>query len=204
VVLFTDLVGSTELRGRLGEEAADDLRRKHDQLLTQAVEANNGRVVKGLGDGIMATFTGASNAVAAAVAIQRALGNRDWPDDLEVRVRIGIHSGHPTLTDVGYIGLAVHTTARVCAAAHGGQIVVSANARAAVRTSLPAGIRFRGLGRHRLPGLPEIETLYQVRAKGLRATFPKPRIGKTARPPGAPGRPSKASKRARRPARRAR
>jgi hypothetical protein len=60
-VLFTDLVGSTELRGRLGEEAADELRRRHDHLLGLAVEANNGRVVKGLGDGIMATFTGASS-----------------------------------------------------------------------------------------------------------------------------------------------
>ncbi|HEV8623391.1 MAG TPA: adenylate/guanylate cyclase domain-containing protein, partial [Acidimicrobiia bacterium] len=59
VVLFTDLVGSTELLGRLGEEGAEDLRRRHDQLLTQAVEAKNGRVVKGLGDGIMATFAGA-------------------------------------------------------------------------------------------------------------------------------------------------
>jgi class 3 adenylate cyclase len=74
VVLFTDLVGSTELRGRVGEEAADELRRKHDHLLGQAVEANHGRVAKDLGDGIMATFAGASDAVAAAVAIQQSVG----------------------------------------------------------------------------------------------------------------------------------
>jgi class 3 adenylate cyclase len=72
-VLFTDLVGSTELRGRLGEELADELRRKHDQLLAQAVETNGGRVVKGLGEGIMSTFARAADAVAAAVAIQQAV-----------------------------------------------------------------------------------------------------------------------------------
>ena len=71
VALFTDLVGSTGLRGRLGEQAVDELRRKHDRLLVRAVEANNGSVVKGLGDGMMATFAGASDAVAAAVAIKR-------------------------------------------------------------------------------------------------------------------------------------
>src|SRR6266850_2078265 len=101
-------------------------------------------------------------AIEAAVAIQRALGKRAWPDDLDVRVRVGIHSGRPTLTDVGYIGLAVHTTARVCSAAHGGQIVVSTNTRAAIRPSAPAGVRFRNLGRHCLPGLAEVDTLFQV------------------------------------------
>lgn len=72
-MLFTDIVGSTELRARVGEETAEELRRTHDRLLTQAVGANAGRVVKGLGDGIMATFSGASDAVAAAVAIQQAV-----------------------------------------------------------------------------------------------------------------------------------
>src|SRR5438874_10364461 len=91
-VLFTDLVGSTELRGRLGEEAADELRRKHDQLLAQAVEANNGRVVKGLGDGIMATFAGAADAVAAAVAIQQGIDrlNRTGGVPAPVAVRVGL------------------------------------------------------------------------------------------------------------------
>lgn len=79
VVLFTDLVGSTELRDRLGEEGADELRRKHDQLLAGAVEANNGRVVRGVGDGIMATFAGAADAVAAE-AIQQAVDRLNRSD----------------------------------------------------------------------------------------------------------------------------
>jgi class 3 adenylate cyclase len=102
-------------------------------------------------------------------------------DGLEVRVRVGIHSGRPTLTDLGYIGLAVHTTARVCSAAHGGQIVVSAATRVAIGAAAPTGIRFRSLGRHRLPGLPDAERLFQVQAQGLRLKFPRPRTGR--RPP---------------------
>src|ERR1043165_9043289 len=100
-VLFTDLVGSTELRGRLGEETADDLRRKHDRLLTQAVEANNGRVVKGLGDGIMATFAGAADAVAAAVAIQQGTErlNRSGKAAGPLDLRVGLAAGGVAFAD---------------------------------------------------------------------------------------------------------
>src|SRR5919106_3124288 len=101
VVLFTDLVGSTELRGQVGEEATDELRRRHDRLLAQAVEVNNGRVVKGLGDGIMATFTGASDAVAAAVAIQQAIDrlNRSGKVAVPLAVRVGLSSGDVSVED---------------------------------------------------------------------------------------------------------
>src|SRR5438093_7968814 len=100
-VLFTDLVASTELRGRLGEEAADSLRRTHDRLLTQAVEAHAGRVVKGLGDGIMATFPGAADAVAAAVAIQQAVDrqNRAGKSPLPLSVRVGLSAGDVSFED---------------------------------------------------------------------------------------------------------
>jgi class 3 adenylate cyclase len=116
------------------------------------------------------------------VAAQRELGRRAGGKDLEVRVRMGIHSGRPTLTDVGYIGLAVHAAARVCSAAHGGQIVVSAATRVALGASAPPGIRFGSLGRYRLAGLPDAETLFQVQARGLRADFPRPRIARRAAP----------------------
>ena len=101
----------------------------------------------------------------AAVGIQRAR-QADMARRFPVTVRVGIHSGRQTLTDVGHIGLAVHTTARVCSAAQGGQIVVSRESRAAVGRSAPEGIRFRSLGRHRLPGLPDAVALFQVQAKG--------------------------------------
>jgi class 3 adenylate cyclase len=176
-LLMTDIEASTALLGRLGDRYScllNDVR----GILRTAVSRASGREIDARADEFFAVFGRARAAIEAAVAIEHALGNRTWPDDLDVRVRVGIHSGRPTLTDVGYIGLAVHTTARVCSAAHGGQIVVSGETRAAVAQSLPPGVRFRSLGRHRLPGLPDVETLFQVQAKGLRAKFPKPRIAR--------------------------
>jgi len=173
-LLMSDIEASTVLLRKLGDRYGallNDVR----ELLRTAVSRASGREIDARADEFFAVFERPGAAVETAVAVQRELSTRTWPDGLEVRVRLGIHSGRPTLTDVGYIGLAVHTTARVCAAAHGGQIVASAATRAAIGTSPPSGIRFRSLGRHRLPGLAEPEMLLQVQAPGLRATFPPPR-----------------------------
>ena len=126
-VLFTDLVRSTELRGRLGEEAADEVRRKHDQLLSEAVTANSGSVVKGLGDGVMATFAGASDAVVAAVAIQQAVDrlNRSGKTSLPVAVRVGLSAGDVAFEDEDVHGTPVIEASRLCAAAGGGEILVA-------------------------------------------------------------------------------
>ena len=99
--------------------------------------------------------------------MQRTLREQRWIDDVEVRVRVGIHSGYPKRAAPNYIGMAVHTASRVCGAAHGGQIVVSGDTKTAVRGSVPAGMRFRSLGQFRLRGLPEEVALYQLAAKGL-------------------------------------
>jgi len=141
-----------------------------------------GREIDARADEFFAVFERTGAAIEAAVAIQRELAERTWVDGVDVRVRIGIHSGRPTLTDAGYIGLAVHTTARVCGAAHGGQIVVSAATRAAIGASATRGIRFRSLGRARLSGLPDPEMLFQVQAAGLRASFPALRTGRRSAP----------------------
>jgi class 3 adenylate cyclase len=109
--------------------------------------------------------------------IQRTLATRTWGDGQICRVRIGLHSGRPTLTDTGYIGLSVHAAARVCQAGHGGQILVSTRTRRALREVMPANVLLRSLGRHELPGLTKPETLYQVEAEGLVAEFPAPRTG---------------------------
>ncbi len=178
-LLMTDIEASTALLGRLGDGYGDLLNDVRG-ILRAAVSRASGREIDARADEFFAVFERPAGAIAAAAAIQRALGKRTWPDDLEVRVRVGIHSGRPTLTDVGYIGLAVHTTARVCSAAHGGQIVVSGETRAAVGESAPPGVRFRSLGRHRLPGLPVAEALFQVQAKGLRGSFPRPRASRGA------------------------
>ena len=184
-LLMSDIEGSTVLLRKLGDGYGMLLNGVRD-ILRAAIRRAGGSEIDARADEFFAVFERAGAAVETAVAVQREIGGRAWPDGLEVRVRLGVHSGEPTLTDVGYIGLAVHTTARVCAAAHGGQIVVSAATRAAIGTSPPPSIRFRSLGRHRLPGLAEPEMLFQVQAQGLRAGFPPPRAERrrsSGRPP---------------------
>jgi len=121
-------------------------------------------------------FDRAPKALEAALSIQRAAGGRAWPDGVEVKIRIGIHGGRPALTDTGYVGLAVHTVARICSVGHGGQILLSAATRDAVGRSRPAGIRFRSLGSHRLRGLRETQALFQVEAPDLPSRFPPLRV----------------------------
>ena len=127
IVLFTDIVGSTELRGRLGEEAAEELRRAHDRLLAEAVESNDGRIVKGLGDGIMATFAGASDAVAAAVAIQQAIDRlvRSGKAAVPLAVRVGVSAGDVAFDEGDVHGTPVIEASRRCAGANGGEILVA-------------------------------------------------------------------------------
>jgi class 3 adenylate cyclase len=134
------------------------------RLIRTAVLRAGGREIDARADESFSVFARAPGAIEAATAIRRALGEYRWPGGIAVGVRIGIHSGRPTLTDAGYVGLAVHTTARVCAAARGGQIVISGETRGAVGTAVPAGVRVRGLGRRRLRGLPHAETLFCVEA----------------------------------------
>lgn len=182
-LLMTDIEASTALLQRLEDRYRDLLKDVRD-ILRGSVARAGGYPIDARADEFFAIFEDAASGVGAATAIQRALGDRSWPDDLEVRIRIGLHGGRPKLTEVGYIGVAVHTAARICAAAHGGQIVVSDRTREAARTSLPAGIRLRSLGRHRLRGLERAHTLYQVQADGLRGRFPPPRVSAPFEEPG--------------------
>ena len=177
--LMTDIEGSTVLLRQLGNRYGAVLKGVR-AVLRRATKRARGREIDARADEFFAVFAQPASALEAAVAIQRELGRRAWGDGVELRVRVGIHSGRPKLTDSGYIGLTVHTTARVCSTGHGGQIVVSAATRAAVASSLPGGIRFRSLGRHRLAGLPEAEALFQLQAEGLRASFPRLRIARRA------------------------
>jgi class 3 adenylate cyclase len=136
------------------------------------VRQAGGREVDARADELFAVFEQAPAALAAALAIQRAMRASAWPDGLDVRARMGVHRGRPTLTDTGYVGLSVHTAARICSAAHGGQIVVSSAVRSAVLTSLADGVSLRSLGAWRLQGLRQPEDLYQVQAADLLADFP--------------------------------
>src|SRR5437763_13945200 len=154
IVAFTDLVGSTELRSRLGEDAAEELRRNHDRLIAGAVEGNRGRLVKNLGDGVMATFTGASDALGAAVAIQQALDrhNRSGSSNVPLEVRIGVSAGDVAFEETDCFGTPVIEAARLCAAAGGGQILVTDVVRLLAGTG--GGPQLAPVGALDLKGLP--------------------------------------------------
>jgi class 3 adenylate cyclase len=169
--LLTDIEGSTALLSRLGDRYAGVLKDVR-AMVRSAVRRAGGHEVDARADEYFAAFKQAAPAIGAAVEIQRAMGERVWPDQLDCRLRAGIHSGRPTLTDSGYIGLSVHTAARVCSVANGGQIIVTGETKAAFEGSLPGGVRLRSKGRHRLPGLNRAHSLYQVEAEGLLTNFP--------------------------------
>jgi class 3 adenylate cyclase len=174
-MFLTDIESSTALVQNLGERYRT-LIEDVWSILRRAVTTAGGHEVEARADEFFAVFEAPRSAVDAAVAVQRELVGHSWatelPDNLDVRVRIGIHSGYPTSTPSNYIGMDVHTAARICSVGHGGQVVVSANTREAVKASAPDGVRFTALGSHRLRGLPEAVPLYQVGAKGLRNRFP--------------------------------
>jgi class 3 adenylate cyclase len=169
--LLTDIEGSTELLARLGDQYAHMLRDMR-RLVRAAVQGVGGREVSARGDDVFAAFERAPAAVEAALAIQRGMRDGAWPGDSDVRLRIGLHRGRPELTDTGYVGLSVHAAARICFAAHGGQIVLSSAVRSAVRGSLGDGIALQGLGAWRFRGLPEPIDMFQVEAPDLESDFP--------------------------------
>ncbi len=169
--LLTDIEGSTELLSRLTDRYAPvlaDVRRR----VRAAVRGAGGHEVDVRGDDHFAVFERAPGALEAALAIQRAMRDRARSDGVEVRLRIGLHRGRPALTDTGYVGLSVHAAARICFAAHGGQILASSAVRRAVNSSLPDTVSLRSLGAWRFRGLPEPVTLFQVDGPGLPAEFP--------------------------------
>ena len=177
--LLTDLEGSTELLGRLDElypPLLADVRR----LVRAAVRRAGGREVDARADDLFAVFESAPAALEAALAIQRAMHEGAWPGGVDVRLRIGLHRGRPTLTDTGYVGLAVHSAARIAYSAHGGQIVASSAVHAAVVESLSDGVSLKTLGAWRFQGLPEPVDLFQVAAADLPANFPPPRSAAAA------------------------
>lgn len=174
--LLTDIEGSTGLLRKLGDGYATVLRDVR-ALIRRSVRGAGGHEVDARADEFFAVFRRPERALDAAVEIQRSLQRREWPDGALVCVRIGIHAGRTTLSETGYVGIAVVTAARVCSAGHGGQILLSLAARELLAGSLADGISFRTLGRYSLAGLAEPEALFQVRAADLRAHFPKLRTG---------------------------
>jgi class 3 adenylate cyclase len=178
-LLFADVVDSTGLLTELGDRwppVLNQLRR----MLRAETRAGGGHVVDTRADEFFAAFAQPTQALAAAIAMQRAIGRHDWTDGISMRVRIGVHAGRPSLNAAGYVGIAVNTVARICDAGHGGQIIVSAAVRDAVE--LEDGAELTSLGRHRLRGIPDEHELFQATTSGLPRRFPPLRTAAPAIP----------------------
>jgi class 3 adenylate cyclase len=169
--LLADLEGSTAMLSRLGDDYGPVIAEIH-RLVREAVRTGGGHEVSIRGDDVFTVFHSAPAAFGAALAMQRAIAAATWPGGTDVRLRIGMHRGRPTLTEAGYVGLSVHAAARICFGAHGGQIVVSSAVRSALPAALPDGVTLRSLGAWRFRGLPDAVELYQVQAADLGGDFP--------------------------------
>jgi predicted ATPase/class 3 adenylate cyclase len=168
---MTDIEGSTRLLAELGNEYAAVLL-AHRGIVRGELDRHRGIEVETEGDSFFCVFPSASDAVRAAVEVQRSLAGHAWPGGRQIRMRIGLHTGEGVLGDGGYVGMDVHRVARVCAAGHGGQVLLTAATWALVEGHWPDGVGAVPLGAHRLKDLPAPETLYQLVADGLSSSFP--------------------------------
>jgi peptide/nickel transport system substrate-binding protein len=170
--LFTDIEGSTQLLKRLRDRYGEALE-DHQRILREAFAEHGGHEIDTQGDSFFIAFRRAKDAVAAAIACQRRLAEYTWPDGAELRVRMGIHTGEPAVGGERYVGLGVHRAARICAAGHGGQVLVSQTARELLRDDPLPDVSLRDLGEHQLKDLDEPERIYQLFAPGLAEEFPR-------------------------------
>lgn len=169
--LFTDIEGSTRLLQDLSDRYAQVLA-DYRQLLRTASQKGNGHEVDTQGDATFIAFPRAKDALVAAVTAQRSTLNHQWPNNVSVRVRMGLHTGEPLSAETGYVGMDVHRAARICAAGHGGQILLSQTTRDLVADELPEGMSLQDLGGHRLKDLASPQHLFQVVVADLPADFP--------------------------------
>ena len=169
--LFTDIEGSTRLMQELGDRYVQ-AQMDHHEILRAAFRSGDGRELRTEGDSFFCVFESALDACGAAAAAQRGFATHAWPGDKPIRVRIGLHTGEAPLVGNEYIGLDVHHAARVEAAAHGGQVLLSEATGALVESSLSGDLTLRDLGLHRLKDLARPERLYQLVIDGVPDTFP--------------------------------
>jgi predicted ATPase/class 3 adenylate cyclase len=169
--LFTDIEGSTRLLQDVGN-AYPEILALHNRLIRAAVETSGGVEVKTEGDAFFIAFRSAADGVRAAVMAQHALAAASWPVGVRVRVRMGVHTGEASRAGTEYVGLDVHRAARIAAAAHGGQVLLSESTSQLAAGALPGGVRLADKGEHRLKDLDRPEHLYELVIDDLPADFP--------------------------------
>jgi class 3 adenylate cyclase/tetratricopeptide (TPR) repeat protein len=160
---FTDIEGSTQLVKRL-RDRYPEVQSRHQQLVRDAFAAHSGQEIDTQGDAFFAVFARARDAVLCAVAVRRALAGESWPEDTELRLRIGIHTGEALVTDDRYHGLTVHRASRICSLGHGGQILISEATRHLLEDEERSleGVEFRDLGEHELKDFDRPVRLFGV------------------------------------------
>src|ERR671919_1384413 len=168
--LFTDIEGSTRLLEKLGS-AYRAVQEEHFRLMRAAIAEGEGTEIHTEGDAFFVVFHTAPQAVRAAVAAQRSLASHDWPHGQPLRVRMGLHTGEGILGGDDYLGIDVNRAARIAAAGHGGQVLLSESTRSVVINGLPNGVSVRELGSHRLKDFPDATRLYDLMVDGLLADF---------------------------------
>ena len=170
--VFTDIEGSTRLLQELGDEGYGRVSGDHRRLVRETFGARGGTEIDTQGDAFFFSFPRARDAVAAAVDAQRALHDHEWPDGNDLRVRMGLHTGEPHVGEEGYLGLDVVRAARISAAGHGGQILISETTRALLGNQLPDGVAVHDLGQQHLKDVQH-EHIYELTVDG-RAASAKP------------------------------
>ncbi|HEX2266611.1 MAG TPA: adenylate/guanylate cyclase domain-containing protein, partial [Actinomycetota bacterium] len=169
--LFTDIEGSTKLLHELGE-GYREVQRDHQRLMREAIAEGGGHEMRTEGDSFFVAFPSAEGAVAAAVSAQRALAGHPWSHGTPLRVRMGMHTGEGRLLGQDYLSIDVNRAARIAAAGHGGQVLLSDATRPLVEKSLPDGVALADLGRHGLKDFDEPLRLFQLVIEGLQSEFP--------------------------------
>jgi class 3 adenylate cyclase len=167
---FTDIEGSTRLLQELGDAVYATVSSEHRRIVRETFEAQGGTEIDTQGDAFFYSFARARDAVAAAVGAQRTLRAHDWPEGKEVKVRMGLHTGEPHVGDEGYLGIDVVRAARIAAAGHGGQILVSETTRALLGNQLPDGVAVHDLGEQHLKDIQH-EHIYELSVDGQSAAY---------------------------------
>jgi class 3 adenylate cyclase len=163
--VFTDIEGSTRLLQELGDEGYGQVSADHRRLVRETFGARGGTEIDTQGDSFFYSFARARDAVTAAVDAQRALRDHEWPEGKAVRVRMGLHTGEPQVGEEGYLGLDVVRAARISAAGHGGQVLISETTRALLGNQLPDGVGVHDLGKQDLKDVQH-EHIYELTIDG--------------------------------------
>ncbi len=169
--LFTDIEGSTKLLHRLGDKY-EKILREHHRILRITTNKFGGKEQDNAGDGFFFSFDKAGSAVQSASEIQKLISNQNWGDGIQLKVRMGIHTGEVIKNESGYVGIEVHRASRISAAGHGGQVLLSESTKVLISNDLPEGIKIFELGDFKLKDFEKPEKIFQLEIEGLQNSFP--------------------------------